>query len=339
MQVVSMFSYRRVSIALAFLAVSLLVVVAVNSTSANAARLRAGFASPSLNVAMLWITQEGRLFEKNGVDVEALYLESTLAQKALIAGNIDFSMMTAINMAAPKLAGADLIMLAGFVNRFTYRLVVRPEINATSDLKGKRIGIFRFGSAADRASRLVLAKFGLDPEKDVTYVQTPGADPARIAAMMSKIIDGALLNPPYYKHAVAGGMKILANMAEMDIPIQHIGLVTSQKFVQANPDLTRRIVKSFLEGIHLMRTNPEVAKKALSKYMRITDPKELEESYQLLKSLIAIKPYPTLEGFKTVFAELAEKVPAARTANPKDFVDTRILEEFDRSGFIDGLYK
>jgi hypothetical protein len=88
-----------------------------------------------------------------------------------------------------------------------------------------------------------------------------------------------------------------------------------------------------------MRTNPEVAKKALSKYMRITEPKELEESYQLLKSLIPIKSSPTLEGFKTVFAELAEKVPAARTANPKDFVDTRILEEFDRSGFIDGLYK
>jgi len=309
------------------------------SAPANAARLRAGFASPSLNVAILWITQEGKLFEKNGVDVEALYLESTLAQKALIAGNIDFSMMTAINMSAPKLAGADLIMLAGFVNRFTYRLVVRPEINSTNELKGKRIGIFRFGSAADRASRLVLAKFGLDPEKDVTYVQTPGADPARIAAMMSKIIDGALLNPPYYKHAVAGGMKILANMAEMDIPIQHIGLVTSQKFAQTNPDLTRRIVKSFLEGIHLMRGNPEITKKALSKYMRINDPRELEESYQLLKSLIPIKPYPTLEGFKTVFAELAEKVPAARTANPKDFVDTRILEEFDRSGFIDGLYK
>jgi hypothetical protein len=71
----------------------------------------------------------------------------------------------------------------------------------------------------------------------VTYVQTPGADPARIAAMMSKIIDAALLNPTYYKHAVAGGMKILANMAEMDIPIQHIGLVISQKFVAANPEL------------------------------------------------------------------------------------------------------
>ena len=339
MRRVNLFGHERSPINKTIAAFGGLLLFVLVSTTANAARLRAGFASPSLNVAMLWITQEGRLFEKNGVDVEALYLESTLAQKALIAGNIDFSMMTAINMAAPKLAGADLIMLAGFVNRFTYRLVVRPEINSTAELKGKRIGIFRFGSAADRASRLVLAKFGLDPEKDVTYVQTPGADPARIAAMMSKIIDGALLNPPYYKHAVAGGMKILANMAEMDIPIQHIGLVTSQKFVTANPDLTRRIVKSFLEGIYLMRTNPEIAKKALSRYMRISDPKELEESYQLLRSLVAIKPYPTLEGFKTVFAELAEKVAAARTANPKDFVDTRILEEFDRSGFIDGLYK
>jgi NitT/TauT family transport system substrate-binding protein len=307
--------------------------------AATATPLRAGFASPSINVAMLWITKEGRLFDKNGLEVEVLYLESTLAQKALIAGNIDFAMMTAINMSAPKLAGADLIMLAGFVNKFTYRLVARPEINSPMALKGKRVGIFRFGSAADRASRLVLAKFGLDPEKDVTYVQTPGADPARIAAMTSGIIDAALLNPPYYKHAVTGGMKILANMAEMDIPIQHIGLVTSQKFLTANPDLNRRILKSFLEGIHLMRTNPELAKKALSKYMRSTDPKELEESYQLLKSLIPMKPYPTLEGFKTVFAELAEKVPAARTADPKDFVDTRILEDFDRSGFIDRLYK
>jgi hypothetical protein len=102
---------------------------------------------------------------------------------------------------------------------------------------------------------------------------------------------------------------------------------------------SRPIVKSFPEVIHRMRTNPEVAKRALNKCMRITDLKELEDSCQLLKSLIRIKPYTTSEGFKTVFTELAEKVPAARTANPKDFVDTNILEEFDHSAFIDGLYK
>ena len=117
MRWVNLFGHERSPIKKAIAAFGGLLLFTLVSTTANAARLRAGFASPSLNVAMLWITQEGRLFEKNGVDVEALYLESTLAQKALIAGNIDFSMMTAINMAAPKLAGADLIMLAGFVNR------------------------------------------------------------------------------------------------------------------------------------------------------------------------------------------------------------------------------
>lgn len=318
---------------------SLALFFALATAAAGAVKLRAGFASPSLNVAILWITHEGKLFEKNGVEVEPLYLESTLAQKALIAGNIDFAMMTGNNMAAPRFAGADLIMLAGFVNKFTYRMVVRPEINSAADLKGKRIGIFRLGSVADRASRILLARLGLDPEKEVTYIQTPGADSARIAGLLGNTLDGALLNPPFYKQAVAGGMKILANMAEMDIPFQHIGYVTSQRFVAKQPDIARRVVKSFVEGIHLMRTNGELTKRALAKYMRVNDAKELEESYQLMRSLIPVKPYPVLEGFKIVFTELAEKIPAAKSANAKDFVDTRFLDELDRSGFIDGLYK
>lgn len=315
------------------------VILFCRSVDAAAPRLRAGFASPSINVAILWVTHDGKLFEKNGVEVEALYLESTLSQKALIAGNIDFAMMTGNNMAAPRFAGADLIMLAGFVNKFVYRLVVRPEINSAADLKGKRIGIFRFGSVADRASRIVLARLGLDPEKDVTFVQTPGADSARVQGLIGNTLDAALINPPFYKQALAGGMKIHANMEEMNIPFQHIGYVTSQRFVAKQPDLARRIVKSFVEGIHLMRSNPDFTKRVLSKHMRINDPKDLQESYQLMRDLIPIKPYPVLEGFKIVFTELAEKIPAAKTANAKDFVDTRFLEELDRAGYIDGLYK
>ena len=146
---VTLSSIERYPLIKALPVLGVLLFFALIHIPASAARLRAGFALPSLNVAMLWITQEGKLFEKNGVDVEALYLESTLAQKALIAGNIDFSMMTAINMAAPKLAGADLIMLAGFVIRFTFRLVLRPEINATSDLKGKRRGPIKANHRGD----------------------------------------------------------------------------------------------------------------------------------------------------------------------------------------------
>jgi hypothetical protein len=94
-----------------------------------------------------------------------------------------------------------------------------------------------------------------------------------------------------------------------------------------------------IEGIHLMRTNPALAKRALSKRMQIKDEKELEDTYQLLKSFIQVKPYPSLEAFKTIFEDLAKRVPAAKTANAKEYVDTRFIDELDKSGYIDGLYR
>jgi hypothetical protein len=93
------------------------------------------------------------------------------------------------------------------------------------------------------------------------------------------------------------------------------------------------------EAIHVMRKNPAVAKKAIGHRMKIKDQKELDEAYQMLDGFIQAKPYPSIEGFKTILTELSSRLPAARTADPKDFVDLRFLEELDRSGYIDSLYK
>jgi NitT/TauT family transport system substrate-binding protein len=309
------------------------------SRSHAADQLRIGYASPSVNVSMLWITQEAKLFAKNGLEVEVLFLESALVQRAMISGEIQLAMMTGGLMAAPRLAGSDLTMLAGFVNRYVSRVMVRPEIATPADLKGKRAGIVRLGAAADRGLRLVLSRWGLNPDKDLIFLQVPGGEPARIAALSANSIDVSLINPPYHKKAVEAGLKVLANMEDMDIPIQHIGLVTTQRLMSKNPEVVRRTVKSYVEGIQVMRSNPMLAKRALSKYMKLTDQGELEETYQLLKKLVPIKPYPTLEGFRTVLDELSEKIPSAKTANSKDFTDTKFLEELDRSGFIDQLYK
>ena len=124
-----------------------------------------GYGAPSVTMSMLWITKEGKLFEKNGLDVEVLYLESALVQRALIAGNIAMGQMTGSLMAVPKLQGADLVMVSSFLNNLLYRLVARPEIKSVADLKGKRIGVSRFGAGADRATRLLLTKLCLNPER------------------------------------------------------------------------------------------------------------------------------------------------------------------------------
>ena len=278
------------------------------SASAGAAdKIRIGYSGATVSNAMLWVTDEGRLFQKNGIDPQILYLQTTLGQTAMIAGEIDMCVYSGSLLSAARLQGVDVVMVTSFLNKPLYRLVVRPEIRTVADLKGKRLGITRFGTVTDSMSRLLINKLGLDAEKDVSYIQV-GDVPILLASLSSgKIIDGAIIQPPYYLKAVATGMRVLVNMQEMDIPVQQTGLNTTQKFIAKNPDVVRRVVKSVIEGIHLMRTNPAVAKRALSRRMQIKDEKEIEDTYQLLKSFVQIKPYPTLEGFKTIFRRPGEK--------------------------------
>jgi ABC-type nitrate/sulfonate/bicarbonate transport system substrate-binding protein len=214
----------------------------------------------------------------------------------------------------------------------------RPEVKSVADLKGKRVGVSRFGAGADRATKLILTKLGLIPEKDVVLIQI-GGTPTRIAALSAASIDATIVDPPDHKRLQDAGMRILANMEEMKIPFQHTGLVTTREQISQSPDLVRRVVKSFVEGIQLMTTSPEVSKRALRKYLRLQQERELDDAYQLLRGFMPKKPYPTVEGFKAVLAELAEQIPRAKTADPKEFFDARFLEEFDRSGFSDGLYR
>jgi ABC-type nitrate/sulfonate/bicarbonate transport system substrate-binding protein len=301
-------------------------------------KLRIGYGAPSVAMSVLWITKEGNLFEKNGLDVEVLYLESALVQRALIAGNIAYGEMTGSLMSAPRLQGADLVMVAGFLNHLLYRLVGRPEIRSVSELKGKRVGVSRFGAGADRATRLLLSKLGINPEKDVTMIQVGGA-PTRLTALVANSIDATIVEPPDHRRAQEAGMRVLANMEELNLPFQHTGLVTTHAQLAKSPDISRRVMKSFIDGIHLALTNNEVSKQAFRRYIRLQQDREQEEALQVLRGFLARKPYPTLDGFKAVFAELAEQITAAKTADPKDFVDTKLLEALDRSGYIDNLYR
>jgi ABC-type nitrate/sulfonate/bicarbonate transport system substrate-binding protein len=321
------------------IAIAALAFISSVTRSGAADKIRIGYSGATVSNAMLWVTDEGKLFQKNGIDPQILYLQTTLGQTAMIAGEIDMCVYSGSLLSSARVQGADVVMVASFLNKPLYRLVVRAEIRTVADLKGKRLGITRFGTVTDSMSRLLIGKLGLDADKDVSYVQV-GDVPVLLASLSTgRIIDGAIIQPPYYLKAVASGMRVLVNMQEMDIPVQQTGLNTTQRFIAKNPDIARRGVKSVIEGIHLMRTNPAVAKRALSKRMQIKDEKELEDTYQLLKSFVQVKPYPTLEGFKAIFEDLAKRVPAAKNANPKDYVDTRFIDELDRSGFIDALYR
>ena len=305
--------------------------------SCAADKLRISYSGTTTSNALLWVTKEAKLFEKNGIDAEILYLAASLGQTALIAGETQFAVYTGLLLTPARLQGADVTMIAGFLNYLVSRLVVRPEIKTAADLKGKRLGVSRFGTASDFGTRLMVSKLGLNPDTDVTILQI-GDTPTRVAALMAKTVDGAIFDPPDHKRALEYGGRIMMNLEETVIPYQHAGLMTTRKYIATRPDIARRVVKAVVEGAAVVRKDPETSKRALSVRMRIKNPKELEETYQQLRGFTQAKPYPSLEGFKAILNDLSKRMPAAKNADPKDFADLRFVEELDKSGFIDGLY-
>jgi len=229
------------------------------------------------------------------------------------------------------------VMIAGVQDTLEDRLIVRPNIKSIEELKGKRIGVFRFGAASHLRFLYVLARYGFS-DRDVTLLQV-GDTPERLIALSGGSIDATLLSPPDHLEAQRLGMKILLNLRDFKVPFQGTGLVTTQRVLTRKRDVARRVLKSYVEAIHLVKTNPELSKRAFAKYRQTKDEKRLEDAYQTLREIVKPKPYPSIDGFKTIIKDASDRIPAAKTANPKDFIDISLLEELDRSGFIDALYK
>jgi ABC-type nitrate/sulfonate/bicarbonate transport system substrate-binding protein len=183
----------------------------------------------------------------------------------------------------------------------------------------------------------VLPRYGLS-ERDVTFLQI-GDTPARLVALFGGSIDATLASPPDHLQALRGGMKLLLNLRELNVPYQGTGLVTTQRLLSKRRAVAQRFLKAYLEAIHLIKTNPGVSKRAFAKYRQTKDEKQVEDAYQTLREVVKPKPYPSLEGFQTIIKDASDKIPAARNASPKDFIDTSLLEELDKAGFIDSLYK
>ena len=311
----------------------MLCTVPIDATPAD--KIRVAFSAVSPSQGVLWVADVGGLLTKNGLSAEIIYTRAAI--ETLVAGEVDFAQMTGALMSSARLQGADPVMIAGVQDTLDDRLVARPAIKAMEELKGKRIGVFRFGSASHLRLLYVLPRYGLS-EREVTMLQV-GDTPERLIALAGGSIDATLISPPDHLEALRAGMKILLNLRDLNVPFQGSGLVTTQRVLARKRDIARRFLKAYVEAVHLLKTNPDVSKKAFAKYRQTRDEKRIEDAYQTLRDIVKPKPYPSIDGFKTIIKDASDRIPAAKTANPKDFIDISLLEELDRSGFIDALYR
>ena len=327
-------SYSRIKLIFS-LAVCAFLLSLFPQPSPAADKIRVAYSATTPTQGVLWVADVSGLLNKNGISAEIIYTRAAI--ESLVAGEVEFGQMTGSLMSSARLQGADPVMIAGVQDTLDDRLIARPNIKAIEELRGKRIGVYRFGSASHLRLLYLLPRYGLT-ERDITMLQI-GDSPERLIALSSGSIDATLFTPPDYFEALRMGMKVLLNLRELNVPYQGSGLVTTQRILSKRRDLARRFLKSYVEAIHLVKTNPEISKRAFAKYRQTKDEKRLEDAYQALRETVKTKPYPSVEGFKTIIKDASERIPAAKTANPKDFMDVTLLEELDRSGYIDALYR
>jgi NitT/TauT family transport system substrate-binding protein len=292
--------------------------------------------SPTLWIP--WISKEAKIFEKNGLDVEAVLLNgSGRTSQALLSGSLFAASVALPQVMLADLNGADLVNVAHGIGVQGSRLMVKPEIRKVEDLKGKRIGISSLGSAGDLLFGYVLRKYGIDTTREVIWLAV-GNTAERLQALMTGAVDAADMTYPADVEAERKGFRALLD-ARKEIVYPTASVVTRRKTIKEDRDTVMRFVRSFVEGIAVFKANKEFSQKVLTKYMRTTDPEYLEGSYAIFKQDFISVPYPITKGLDAVYEIAAFRRPEIRSHKPEEFVDASFVAELDKSGFIRKLYE
>ena len=287
-----------------------------------------------------WAAHEAGIFNKYGLQVEVIATPSGVqGTNALIAGEISFVQIAGGTITGAAVGGADVKIVATMVGTLVLNLVVRPEIENPEQLRGKSIGISRFGTSLHTGARIAAKHFGLDPGKDVHIVEI-GAGDWIVGALQGNRVQAAVFGYPATSRALRLGNRLLLHIPSLNIPYASTGVSTRGEIIRDDPDLVRRFLSAEIEAIALMKKDRAFATKVLSKYLRTQDAELLGESYDVQIAQYMMKvPLTTASAVRSVLEELSERNPKAKDLDPNKFFDDRFVRQLQASGLIESLYR
>jgi NitT/TauT family transport system substrate-binding protein len=288
--------------------------------------------------SVIWVAKDARLFEKHGIDATIIFISGSIRGiQAILAGEIPIGEGGGPGLTSARLAGGDVVAIAGNVNVLPYYLVAQPSIKKPEDLKGKIGGNHIAGTTAEFALRVGLKKLGLDPLKDVN-LRVIGGSLDRMIALQKGIVNFTVVTEPGKAMAEKLGFPTVVDMAALQIPFPQNGVYTSTRFIREHPDTVRRYMRAYVEAIHFYKTHKEETIRISQKYSRLEDRKAQEETWQWHTRYIPEAPYPPIDGYQLILQDIAATNPKAGQANVNDYVDLRFIKEMEDSGFIKNLY-
>lgn len=303
-------------------------------------KVRVAYSSTDTINSIWTVAQDGGFYKRHGLDADVVYIGSTtVSVAAIMAQDVQVGNAAGSGVALAAVRGADLVSVACFINVLAYELVVLDSIRSPEDLKGKSVGISRFGSVSDVAARELLKGLGLKPMEDVKILQIGGA--SERAAGFSRGVIAGFPSPPGNVHLIPGGLphRVLANMADLErpYPLPFICAVTTKSYLAKKRDTVKRVVMALVETAHYFKTNKEGTQKIVAKYLRGANKAYLESSYRSTAKILERVPYTTREGMK-IQLEDALKGSPARKVTVDDLIDDSIVRELEKEGFIDRVF-
>lgn len=303
----------------------------------NLPKLTIPYNAISVSQTPLYVAVEQGLFKKYGVDVSTEYMaNSPQLVAAMVGGQIVVSSAGQDAVVGADLNGGDIAVVATGVDKVIFSIYGKKELGGIADLKGKKLGITSIGASTDFVGRYVLQQAKLEPEKDVAIIQM-GGQPQMFAGLSSGAIDAAVLVPPVTTQARKSGFKELANLADYPLVFYQGPLDMKKSFIKAQPDEALNVMKGYVAGVAATLQDKQGALDAISKYTKTTDPDELQDGYQSVVKVLPKVPAPKAEALKTSLEQSA--LPNAKTADPASMVDSSLVDQLQKSGFIDSLYK
>jgi len=317
----------------------LIVLIGADAT-AQMARIKVGYSSIGVGQSLVWVAKEAGLFKENGLDAQLIFIgSSSLLTQAVIAGDVPIAIMSGTAAIGSQLAGSDLIMAASTKKDPAQAfLVTAKAISQPAQLKGKKLAVSRLGASSDFILRLILKKIGLIPEKDVAIIQI-GSSPVRMAALANGSADGTALTFEEMMVARKMGFNVLLNLTELGVESLNSDVVTTRRYMRESRDMVQRFIKAMIKGVSFYAAHKKFSMDVIARYTKSHDAEKIEYGYDFAAKIFLKKPYPPMKGIQLALEEIGERNPAARSANPEQFIDISIVRELDQSGYIDALYK
>jgi ABC-type nitrate/sulfonate/bicarbonate transport system substrate-binding protein len=299
----------------------------------GAESLRFGFSGATATQLAGSIAVEQKLFELYGVNVEFTQSAGTTMIRAIDSGSLQVAIVGGGQALGAYLKGADVRIISGLVNTIPFQLWAKPEISQVRDLKGKLIANTPPGTSLNLANQVLFMRAGLDSLRDVKLVAF-GRLGLVSQALFTGVVDAALLSPPETIEAKKAGLRMIMDLATARIPCPFTSVVTTRAMLERSSVILEQFLKGLLHGLKLAITNPDMAKKTISRSMRLTDGEAIAEVYQRVRMVYERFPSVPKEAIETI----VKLSPAPSDRNPYGVLDMSLLERIDKEGFVRSLY-